>query len=82
MEIAWITFEIKRKVIEQHTECLYPYLRKLSQGSLPQNGLLLYNHFSTIGILGMHEAMLNLLEKGLNEESNREFGVVHPIIHA
>jgi len=60
MTIAKESLEIKRKVIERLTENgLYPYskfyLRKIKQ----RNGTYWDNHFSTIGIVGMNELLLN-----------------------
>jgi ribonucleoside-triphosphate reductase len=60
MTIAKESLEIKRKVIENLTESgLYPYskfyLRKIKQ----RNGSYWDNHFSTIGLVGMNELLLN-----------------------
>lgn len=76
MEIARAALEIKRKVIEQHTQNgLYPYCAAFLKEIFQKTGCYWHNHFSTIGILGMHEAMLNFTGKGLEEESNRLFAV-------
>jgi len=57
---------IKRKILEKFTDRnLYPYskyyLREVKEGT----GLFWKNHFSTIGIIGMNEACLNLLGKDI-----------------
>jgi ribonucleoside-triphosphate reductase len=61
MNLAKDSLEIKRKVIEKWTEKgLYPYskfyLRSVKNGF----GEYWKNHFSTIGLIGMNEALLNL----------------------
>ncbi len=62
MELAKISLEIKRKVIEDFTERgLYPYSRVYLQPVKECSGQYWRNHFSTIGIIGMHEACLNFL---------------------
>ena len=67
---------IKRKVLEQFTEKnLYPYsgfyLREVKKGS----GLYWKNHFSTIGIIGMNEACLNLLDRDLGSREGQDFSL-------
>ncbi len=67
---------IKRKVLERFTEKnLYPYsgfyLREVKEGS----GLYWKNHFSTIGIIGMNEACLNLLDRDLGSSEGLEFSL-------
>ena len=62
MELAKESLEMKRKTIERFTEQgLYPYskfyLRKVKE-VLSQYWK---NHFSTIGLLGMNEAIVNLM---------------------
>lgn len=76
MEIARCALEIKRKVIEQHTQSgLYPYCAAFLREIFQRTGCYWHNHFSTIGILGMHEAMVNFTGKGLDCEENRAFAV-------
>ncbi len=62
MELAKESLEIKRKTIEKFTEIgLYPYskfyLRKVHQ----RFGEYWKNHFATIGLLGMNEAIMNFM---------------------
>ncbi len=69
MDLAMKSLEIKRKVIERFTEKgLYPYskfyLRKIKEAT----GEYWSNHFSTIGLVGMNEAMLNLIGKDLTDK--------------
>jgi ribonucleoside-triphosphate reductase len=62
MNIARNSLEIKRKVIEEQTDRgLYPYSANFLQGIRQQTGCYWYNHFNTIGLIGMNEACQNLL---------------------
>lgn len=61
MEVARDSLEIKRKVLESFTENgLYPYSRRYLLNVKEKSGHYWRNHFSTIGIVGMNEAILNL----------------------
>lgn len=52
LELAFASLELKRKVIQQHMDAgLYPYTRRYL-GTLR-------NHFSTIGVNGLHEMVRN-----------------------
>ena len=76
MELGRTALEIKRKVIEQHTQSgLYPYCANYLREAYQRTGNYWHNHFSTIGIVGMHEAMLNFTGKGIESEENRAFAV-------
>ena len=60
MLIAKDSLEIKRDVLEKLTDNgLYPYARHYLGGIKERFGGYWNNHFSTIGILGMNEALLN-----------------------
>jgi len=70
------SLEIKRKVIERETENgLYPYSANYLRGIKQKTGEYWYNHFSTIGVVGMNEAVLNLLDKDLGTRESRTFAV-------
>jgi len=76
MEIAKDSLQIKRKALETFTEKgLYPYsrryLRKVKEGF----GKYWKNHFSTIGLVGMNEAMLNLFGSSIASSDGLEFAV-------
>lgn len=63
LQMAKDSLEIKRKSLEKLTDAnLYPYtkfyLRSIKQGF----NKYWKNHFSTIGVIGMNEALLNLLD--------------------
>ncbi|MBW6440516.1 ribonucleoside triphosphate reductase [Patescibacteria group bacterium] len=60
MDLAKESLEIKRKNLEVFTEKgLYPYSKYFLSNIKLQRGEYWGNHFSTIGIIGMNEALLN-----------------------
>lgn len=62
MELAKESLEIKRKAIESFTEIgLYPYSKFYLRSIKESYGKYWKNHFSTIGILGMNEAIVNFM---------------------
>ena len=62
MNIAKDSLEIKRKVIEEQTaHGLYPYSANYLKDVKQRTGSYWYNHFNTIGLIGMNEACQNLL---------------------
>lgn len=64
MNIAKKSLEIKRKIIEEQTsKGLYPYSAHYLEDVKKRTGYYWYNHFNTIGLIGMNEACLNLLGK-------------------
>jgi ribonucleoside-triphosphate reductase len=66
MELAKQSLIIKRKLLERLTESgLYPYSRFWLEGVKRATGEYWTNHFSTIGIIGMNEACLNLFGRTL-----------------
>jgi len=76
MEIARTSLEIKRKMLEMHTEQgLYPYSRFYLQAMKERFGSYWSNHFSTIGLIGMNEAALNLLGVGIDHPRGKAFAV-------
>jgi len=69
--LAKQSLEIKRKTInellEQKPESFVPFTKSyLGHFS---------NHFSTIGLIGMHESLINFLEKGIETEEGRNFAI-------
>lgn len=73
MQLAKQSLEIKRKTLERLTEAnLYPYTKFYLRGIKGQFGQYWKNHFSTIGIVGMNEALLNLIGKDIGSEEGRE----------
>ncbi|WP_300652063.1 ribonucleoside triphosphate reductase [Pseudomonas sp.] len=70
MELAMESLEVKRKVIQHHMDAgLYPYTKRYL-GTLR-------NHFSTIGLNGMHEMLRNFSgdEEGMHTPKGREFAL-------
>jgi len=60
MQIARESLETKRQVLEGFTDSgLYPYARHYLSNIKKRFGGYWQNHFSTIGIIGMNEALLN-----------------------
>ncbi|MGM0482364.1 MAG: ribonucleoside triphosphate reductase [Patescibacteria group bacterium] len=74
MLLAKESLEIKRKVLERFTENdLYPYTKFYLKKIKDQNGSYWKNHFSTIGIAGMNEAIGNLLGENIASEEGQKF---------
>lgn len=68
MQLAKESLEIKRKVINRLMENgLFPYTRRYLQH--------LNNHFSTIGINGMNECLLNFMGKDITSAEGKEFAL-------
>ena len=78
MNIARNSLEIKRKVIEDQTvKGLYPYSANYLKDVKLRTGYYWFNHFNTIGLLGMNEACQNLLgyEYDLTTKEGQEFAL-------
>lgn len=74
MTLAKQSLEIKRKVLERFTEGnLYPYIKYYLRNVKKRFNAYWKNHFSTIGLLGMNEACLNLFKKDISSVEGREF---------
>jgi len=74
MELAKDSLEIKRKVIENFTDKgLYPYSKFYLRHVKKRNGKFWFNHFSTIGIVGMNECCLNFLGGNIVSEKGYAF---------
>jgi ribonucleoside-triphosphate reductase len=68
MDSARESLEIKRKVLESLTESnLYPYSKFYLRTVKEDSGKYWNNHFNTVGLNGMNEAMLNFLGKDLTD---------------
>lgn len=69
METAKESLEIKRKTIENFTQGgLYPYSRFYLKDIFKRRGSYWGNHFSTIGTIGMNEALLNLIGEDITSK--------------
>ncbi|MEM2321511.1 MAG: ribonucleoside triphosphate reductase [Candidatus Bathyarchaeia archaeon] len=76
MDLAKDSLEIKRKVLERFTEKgLYPYSRHYLRFVKERFGAYWKNHFSTIGIIGMNEALLNMFGYGIWTEGGLKFTI-------
>jgi ribonucleoside-triphosphate reductase len=76
MEVARDSLEIKRKVLETFTDNgLYPYSRRYLCHVKEGSGRYWKNHFSTIGIVGMNEAILNLFGVSIVSGDGTEFAM-------
>jgi ribonucleoside-triphosphate reductase len=74
MHIGKTQLEIKRRIIEEQTENgLYPYSRFYLRYVKQRTGEYWTNHFNTIGIIGMNEAMLNFMGKDLADPEGQAF---------
>ena len=68
------SLEIKRKVLETFTDRnLYPYTKHYLRGIRERMGSYWKNHFSTIGLVGMNEACLNLMGHTIAEREGMDF---------
>jgi len=76
MNLAKESLEIKRKAIENYIEKgLYPYSRFYLQSVKKMRGHYFANHFSTIGLIGMNEALLNFLGVNIISKKGRNFAL-------
>ncbi|MEI6057539.1 MAG: ribonucleoside triphosphate reductase [bacterium] len=74
MDIARDSLEIKRKILERFTDAyLYPYTKFYLRKIKESYGSYWKNHFSTIGLLGMNEASLNLLGVDIGSKEGQAF---------
>jgi ribonucleoside-triphosphate reductase len=68
LELAKRSLEIKRRMVE----------KLMKEGLLPFSARYLGSlrwHFSTIGLIGMHEACLNFLGEGIETKQGKEFAI-------
>lgn len=76
MILAKNSLEIKRKIVERFTDSgLYPYTKFYLRDIKARFGVFWKNHFSTIGLIGMNEACLNLLSEGIDSEAGHNFAL-------
>ena len=69
LNLAKESLEIKRKTLEGLTEAnLYPYTKFYLRDVKKGTGEYWRNHFSTIGIIGMNEALINLIGKDIGSK--------------
>ena len=76
MDLAKSSLEIKRKVLENFTENnLYPYTKNYLSAIYERHQRYWVNHFSTIGLVGMNEACINLLNTDISSIEGKEFAI-------
>lgn len=76
MTLAQQSLETKRKVLERFCQDgLYPYSQFYLRSVYHRFKQYWANHFSTIGLIGMHEACLNFLGKGIEDPEGHQFSV-------
>ncbi len=74
MDIARDSLEIKRKILEKLTDAnLYPYTKFYLRNIKLSTGEYWRNHFSTIGLVGLNEACLNLLGSDIGSPKGYSF---------
>ncbi|MFH1521383.1 MAG: ribonucleoside triphosphate reductase [archaeon] len=77
MELAKESLETKRKAIENFTKIgLYPYTKFYLRQVYQRFGEYWKNHFATIGLLGMNEAIINFMPgENITTEKGRAFAL-------
>lgn len=74
MEVAKDSLCMKREAVEAFTEAgLYPYTKFYLRAVKERFGKYWANHFSTIGLVGMNEACLNLFGEDISTEKGKSF---------
>ena len=76
MDLAKSSLTIKRKELERFTDGgLYPYTVFYLRDVKARTGTYWANHFSTIGIVGMNEACMNLLGQTIASPEGQAFAL-------
>ena len=76
MDHAKTSLEIKRKVLENFTHYnLYPYTKNYLNDICTRTGRYWINHFSTIGLVGMNEACVNLFKNDISTPEGKAFAL-------
>ena len=76
MQVAKNSLELKRKVLEAFTENgLYPYSRRYLRNIKEGYGKYWKNHFSTIGLVGINETIVNLLGVNIATREGKDFAI-------
>lgn len=76
MDLAKESLVVKRAELESLTERnLYPYCSFYLSDIYKRNKVYWRNHFNTIGINGMNEALVNLMGKTIVEPEGKEFAL-------
>ncbi len=76
MDLAKESLEIKRKALENFMEKgLYPYSKYYLASVKKLRNSYYGNHFSTIGLIGMNEALLNFIGENIASRRGRRFAI-------
>lgn len=76
MEIAKESLEIKRKTIEEQTaKGMYPYSANYLKNVKERTGYYWFNHFNTIGLIGMNETCLNFFKEDITTAEGQQFAL-------
>ncbi len=76
MDLAKESLIIKRDILEQFTDSgLYPYSKFYLRGIKQSQKKYWKNHFSTIGIIGMNDALLNFSGHDITQPEGSKFAV-------
>lgn len=76
MDTAKESLEVKRKTIEVQTlKGMYPYSANFLKDVKDRTDEYWYNHFNTIGLIGMNEACLNFLGEDITTPIGQEFSL-------
>jgi len=76
MELAKESLEIKRKALDNFMEKgLYPYSRHYLEDMKKIRNSYFGNYFSTIGICGMNESLINFLDEDITTQKGRKFAI-------
>ena len=76
MDLANESLEIKRKVLEDFMDKgLYPYSKFYLSEIKKLRKSYLANHFSTIGLIGLNEALLNFMGEDIVSEKGQKFAL-------
>jgi len=76
MDLARESLEIKRKALDNFMEKgLYPYSKYYLASVKRMRNSYFGNHFSTIGLMGMNEALLNFLEENMGSHQGKKFAL-------
>ena len=74
MDLAKESLEIKREIIENLTSSgLHPYSKFYLSDVKKTFGEYWKNHFSTIGLIGMNDAILNLMNRSIGDPEGKKF---------
>jgi len=76
MDLAKTSLETKRKALDNFMEKgLYPYSKFYLDGIKKMRKSYWGNHFSTIGLVGMNESMVNFLGENIGSRRGRKFSL-------